>query len=289
MSESKSINLLITTRDYYSLTLPNLSFQEVDRDSLLAFSEIVKRVNTTTVSTSQTRNISAILGKKKQDSPTDESNPLEFFKEMFLRGGSSEDKKKYRGFWDSWDYKLYLKHISLKSGGEVNELRNDMALRDSQLEAKDICYDIYVAPCFPTKFKDTNLGIRHQYLKTIFGELLNCNSIVLAHDLDLFLINDERFLSPQDCIDAGNVLSSEIISFSKVYGFQHVDDPGTLYSDIIKKLDCLTVKSCKDIIDRLTNEQNNQDAYKKIDQFPFINDSEPKENLMNLIKSIKLV
>lgn len=291
MSDTKHIIILITTRDYYSLTPPVFSLQKVNHDSLIAFSETVKRINTTVVpSNNQTRNISSILGKKKQDSPTEGKNPLEAIKDMFIRGGSSEDKKKYRGFWDSWDYRLNLKHLTIKGKVDDSGSHNDKAaLQDAQQQAEDVCYEIYVAPCFPTKFKDTNLGIRHQFLKTVFGDLLTKDSIVLAHDLDLFLINDERFMTEKDCIDGNNVLSSEIISFSKVFGFQHVDDPGTLYSDVIKKLSSLTIESCKVIIDRLTKEQNNQEIYKQIDEFPFSSDSERKENLITLIQKIELV
>lgn len=266
--------ILITTRDYYSLDSSHFDLHEVKEQSLLEFSSMIRSIcSIPIVSNSPTRNVARLLKKKKEDeSNPDRQNPLEVIRQMFIEGASSEDKKKYHGFWDTWDYKLYLKHLTVES--EVND------------NASKTSFEIYVAPCFPTKFKDNNLEIRHKYLKTIFGEFLTPASILLAHDLDLFLYNDERFLKEDDCKEANYILTTENVSYFNVFGFQHVDDPHTVYSDIIKKLDCLTAKICHDIINRLINEGKNQILYKQIDEYPFISSSKSKEDLESLIQQI---
>ena len=289
--------ILITTRDYYSLNSEIVSPVEVSLESFSKF--LIAITEKGSASGNNERSMACIMGGKKKKTNQDDNNPLDAIKKMFIKGGSSEDKKKYKGFWDDWDYKFYLKHLLIPNPKQMQEKQetikqtgidagvNECNDKEDDNNIPDY-FDIYVAPCFPTKFKDTNLEIRHQYIQVIFGKLLNEDSILLAHDLDLFLNNDERFLTKEDCQAANNVFTENTINFSNIFGFQHVDDPHTIYSDFIKKIgtDNLTPKLCNDIIEKLIDKENNLKYYKQVDEYPFQSGQKSKEGLETLIQKI---
>lgn len=111
--------------------------------------------------------------------------------------------------------------------------------------------DVYIIPCIPRNHlygegKCKSQKVRQDYIGTFLNCVLsrlkdvNADDIFVAvHDLDVFANNDERNMSDEDLIP-DTILSRLIINGSikrdHIFGFQHDNDNGNLYSLFNQKL-----------------------------------------------------
>jgi len=286
--------ILVTTRLYYSIEVPPKDLVEINSADLISIAHLVQGYKQEKESEQMKKNEDL---EKNGRANIDDFDPFEddeddedvvneddsnldyvdyntIIRQLFIEEGSAEDYRSYNGYWEDLNSKLCLKRIIASSSG------------------KSII--IYVAPCFPTNYDKMNLSIRHAYLKALFGKLLSSHSLLIAHDKDLYIENEERCLAAKDCISGSQALSEEVIPLCQVFGFQHVSDPNRLYSIFINKLGKLSYEDCLHAIEAIERDMNNRTIFDQIDNFPFGEDGKLKSidniealtNLTNLIKSI---
>lgn len=281
-------NILVTTRLYYSIEVTPENLVEIDSAGLIRIANLIQDYKhekeaeqikkNGELEMNGRANIDDFDPFEDEDDIVNEDNltieELDYTKiirQLFIEGGSAEDHRSYNGFWDNWNSKLYLKRIIL------NKNANSIVL--------------YIAPCFPTDYYKENLSIRHAYLKALFDKLFSSHSLLIAHDKDLYIENDERCLKIEDCISGSKELSEEVIPLCQVFGFQHVSDPHRLYSVFVNKLGNLSYEDCLNAIETIEHDINNRTIFELIDNYPFsqdgkLNDNGNLESLTNLINSI---
>ncbi len=297
---TKDLKIFVTTREYYSLSVPADDMIEVTHERMSSFADKINAIRQE-IEEAQTLTNDALAENKRAsaldfepfDNPTDEElddlgdavecnespkPPTEVtlsisdtFKHLFMDGGSAEDVRSYKGYWDNWDSKLYLKRIVQKQD--------------------DQSVTVIVAPCFPTDFVSSNYRIRHEYLRMLFGELLSPDVFLIAHDKDLYKDSNERCLTEDDCKNGGNILNGYRIPLGQIFGFQHLNERNHVFSIFVKKLSELTVEDCREAIKVIESDKKNREKYTEIDNYPFsskgaFKDDGKAEDIRKLIDEI---
>lgn len=297
-----NFTILVTTRKYYDLVVNEDDMIPVDENRMSEFSSLIEEMHKRSDSEKKKEledkgqfsvsdidfDTSIDDDEEEDDDPeyiNDErdvnnepnSDAVKIISDLFENFGSDEDARYYRNFWRTWNPPLFLKRI-VKEKVDKDKIAGRIT--------------VYVAPCFPTMYDSLNINIRHIFLTTLFGELLNNSSFLIAHDKDLYHDSDERHLSLEDCKEGKFVLKEDIVTLDKVFGFQHVNEMGNMYSEFVRKLDMLSYEDCEKAIRLLHTDKQNREKYEKIDKYPFNVDGTFKSNgnaeeLSNIINEIK--
>lgn len=297
-----NFTILVTTRKYYDLVVNEDDMIPVDDNRLSIFSSLIEELHKQSdfeekkeledkglVSVSDIDFDASFDDDDEDDDPEyvkdekdvnneSKSDVVKTISDLFENFGSDEDARCYGAFWSTWNSPLFLKRII-----------KEKIVKD-KTEGR---ITVYVAPCFPTMYDTRNIYIRHKFLTILFGELLNNNTFIIAHDKDLYYDSDERNLSLEDCKEGKFVLKEDIVNLDKVFGFQHVNEKGSMFSEFVRKLDMLSYEDCEKAIRILQTDKQNRGKYEKIDKYPFNVDGTFKSNgsaqeLSDIINEIKL-